>query len=156
MKLWRALPTPTNSGCASRAFAPPPTPPARKWSAKWPTSSASPASNCSGGFTPPVAQTSFCAVLPLARTDPTGALALSSETSRVAPRQPRKNLSLHFHSATPRCRHIPEFCLRYGQSARAPTFPKRSHAGNHRQLQACAHFPSLQIRHLLLLDHLRT
>src|SRR6266849_5234439 len=37
-----APPTPTNSSCAFRVFAPPPTPPARKWSAKWPTSSASP------------------------------------------------------------------------------------------------------------------
>src|SRR5712664_938806 len=42
MKLWLAHPTPTNSSCGSRAFAPPPTPPARKWPRKWPTSSASP------------------------------------------------------------------------------------------------------------------
>src|SRR6267143_375850 len=45
MKLSRALPTPMNSSCAFKVFAPPPTPPARKWSAKWPTSSASPASS---------------------------------------------------------------------------------------------------------------
>src|SRR5205814_3585407 len=31
--------------CASRAFAPPPTLPAKRWSGKWPISSASPANN---------------------------------------------------------------------------------------------------------------
>src|SRR2546428_5321253 len=42
MKLCFAPRTPTNSSCASRVFALPPTPPARKWPRKWPTSSASP------------------------------------------------------------------------------------------------------------------
>src|SRR5215472_1144066 len=49
MKLWHAPRTPTNSSCASRAFVPLPTPPARKWSARWPTSSASPANRSSQG-----------------------------------------------------------------------------------------------------------
>src|SRR6266436_6811761 len=49
MKLWRARRTPTNSSCAFKVFAPPPTPLARRWSAKWPTSSASPASNLECG-----------------------------------------------------------------------------------------------------------
>src|ERR1043166_1551186 len=40
-----ALPTPTNSNCVSRGSAPPPTPPAKKLNAKWPTSSASPESD---------------------------------------------------------------------------------------------------------------
>src|SRR6185437_16790112 len=34
------LPIPTNSSCASRAFVPPPTPPAKKWNARCKNSSA--------------------------------------------------------------------------------------------------------------------
>src|SRR5256885_8777931 len=49
MKLWRARRTPTNSSCAFKVFALPPTPLARRWSAKWPTSSALPASNLECG-----------------------------------------------------------------------------------------------------------
>src|ERR1700687_18150 len=41
-KPWPAPRTPTNSSCAFRVFAPPPTPPAKRWPRKWPTSSASP------------------------------------------------------------------------------------------------------------------
>jgi twitching motility protein PilT len=40
--------TQTSSNCASKVSAPPPTPPARKWSAKWPTSIASPANSLGG------------------------------------------------------------------------------------------------------------
>src|SRR6266404_3472272 len=39
------LRTPTNSSCASRESAPPPTPPAKKWKNRWRTSNASPESS---------------------------------------------------------------------------------------------------------------
>src|SRR5215467_1383843 len=146
MKLWRAPRTPTNSSCDLRAFVPLPTPPARKWSARWPTSSASPANRRSG-----LHSTDFNLIFGRGTCH-----ALPPGASRLASREPRKNFSLHFHSPPPRCSNLPELCLQHRQSARAPAVPQRSNARDHRRFQVRSHFSSFELRQFLLLDHLRT